>query len=80
MTDIGIPYAALLFLPAFSYEDLEKAEVELMKIDGVAVKYSMVSQIILGNLCYRLFDNNYSDQKRFLVERYKYQPETKIEY
>jgi hypothetical protein len=45
-----------------------------MQIGGIKLDSSIVTQIILGGLCYRRLDNRYSKQTQMLVSEYKAEP------
>lgn len=56
--DIGSPYGLLLIAPLYQDGDLERLENELkIKVKGVKIKTSMISDRLIGNLGFRKIDN-----------------------
>lgn len=78
--DIGAPYGILLFLPIFTNGELNVILKELSTIKGISIETSIATDILIGNLCYRRFDNAYARQQRILVEEYGLRPLPKITY
>ena len=56
--------------PVLKDEDIEKIKSELFKtIKGVKFDSLIIERMIIGNMCYRKFDNLYSDQYLALVKK-----------
>ena len=80
--NIAVPMGAIALMPIFEEGYLEytakKIEEELQ---GSLVKTSIITDIIIGSLCYRRFDNNYSKQQHKLLTEYKkLNPQKLIDY
>lgn len=71
--DIGVPVGVMFILPVFDEEDLEKAAKDFSGIKGAELKVSVITKVVLGNLCYRKFDNAYSAQQEDLNKYFKAQ-------
>ncbi len=68
--DIGAPYGILLFLPVFDNADVDITIRELLKTKGIVIQTEIVTNILIGDFCYRRFDNAYSLQAKILAEDY----------
>ncbi len=78
--DASIPYGGFFILPITQDGLLEKVTEQLKSISGTNVYALVASEIVLGSLCYRLFDNAYSSQQRMLADEYKKHPVEKANY
>lgn len=78
--DIGEPFGLVFFIPVFSDGELEKFRESLSKIKGVKIKSYVSIETLFGELCYRRFDNSYSQQYNILLNEYKVKPLPKINY
>ncbi len=79
--NISIPEGIMLFAPVYTDGDLEKiAENLKAKLNGVKIKTSIVTNIILGTLCFRRFDVGYTRQYSYLKSVKKIAEKTKINY
>lgn len=79
--DIGTPNAGLLMMPVLSETDLESAaEFLRTNIQGVSVSTLVITNIIIGSLCYRRFDNAYSRQYKRLEDAGIIEPKPKTNY
>ena len=69
------PFGNMFIVPILREGELE-TELEWlnMQIGGIKLDSSIVTQIILGGLCYRRLDNRYSKQTQMLVSEYKAEP------
>ena len=66
--DIGSPHSIVLFYPILKEGELNQTMEEIKsRIKGVVVTSLIISTVLLGSLCYRLFDNDYSRQHDILV-------------
>lgn len=66
--NIGIPDGAIRFLPVFNDGYLDDVTKTLEKeLAGSSVRNLIVTDILVGSLCYRRFDNDYSRQYKLLV-------------
>jgi DNA-binding Lrp family transcriptional regulator len=67
--NIGMPDGAMRFLPVFNDGDIDKVTKTIEKeLTGSSVRNFIVTDILVGSLCYRRFDNDYSRQHRLLTE------------
>ena len=79
--NIGMPDGAILFLPVMNEGDLDKAAKRIEKeLQGSIVSGSVITNIIVGSLCYRRFDNDYSRQHELLIEFGKLEPKAPSNY
>ena len=79
--NISIPEGIMLLTPVYNDGDLEKiAENLKAKLNGVKIKTSIVTNIILGTLCFRRFDVGYTRQYSYLKSVKKIAEKTKINY
>lgn len=70
--DISVPDGVIFIAPILSDNDLENLKVSLLNnVKGIEIEEMIMTDVIVGRLCYRLFDNMYSTQYKPLVERYK---------
>jgi hypothetical protein len=75
------PDGIFYLFPVLKEEDMERIEHELSNtIKGVKFDSLIVESIIVGNICYRKFDNLYRDQYVSLVKRKSIQVQTRIIY
>ncbi len=79
--DTSNPAGLVACLPVFRDGELEST-VENMAPDtlGIKIRAYITTSILLGNFCYRNFDNNYSAQQNVLVKDYKLKPVPKLNY
>ena len=60
---------------------MQKVEIGLSEtIKGVKFDSLIIESTIIGNICYRKFDNLYSDQYISLVKRKSIQPQKRTLY
>jgi len=65
----------LFIIPIFKDGELEEEKEWLnQQIKGIKIKSMIFTKTILGELCYRKFDNNYSGQIHTLISEYKEEP------
>ena len=69
--DTGIPNGTMFVLPAFSDADIEEAEKELSAIKNARITTSLVASVLVGNLCFRRFDNAYTRQYSRLITDFR---------
>jgi hypothetical protein len=56
-TEISSPYGALLILPVYLDDDLEKAKEGLLqRAKGIRIRLSVVTNVLVGDLGTRKFD------------------------
>ncbi|MDE1871239.1 MAG: Lrp/AsnC family transcriptional regulator [Candidatus Micrarchaeota archaeon] len=75
------PKGILLYLPIFNDGDLETAieNFALMNI-GTINRTVIITSLLLGEFCFRSFDNVYSIQEEILIKEYKLNYPPKIDY
>ncbi len=67
--------------PVLKESDTEAIENDLFKvIKGVKFDSLIIESAIVGDICYRKFDNLYSDQYLSLVKRKSIQPQKRTLY
>ncbi|OJI07154.1 hypothetical protein Micr_00798 [Candidatus Micrarchaeum sp.] len=68
--DMETPDGIFYLFPVLKEEDIEKIKGELSEtIKGVKFDSLIIERMIIGNICYRKFDNLYSDQYLALVKK-----------
>ena len=65
--DIGIPYGAGLIIPVYENE-LEIISKRMSNVRGIELNSLIITEILIGNINVRLFDNNYSVQFGNLIK------------
>ena len=78
--DIGIPFGSLLSIPVFDNVSLGGMKKEIERTKGIEVNTAIVTEILVGDFCYRKFDNSHSRQIKTLVEKYGIKPLEKTSY
>ncbi|MEM3839249.1 MAG: AsnC family transcriptional regulator [Candidatus Micrarchaeaceae archaeon] len=68
--DIGSPYGALLLAPVYDNNDIIEIRKNISQYLGTETSMAVVTNIIVGRLCYRRFDNAYSKQLDILKTNY----------
>ncbi len=68
--DIKMPEGVFLIMPVRNDRDIIEADEQLRKIDGAEVDSIIVTNVIVGSLCYRRFDNRHSSQYTILKNDY----------
>ncbi|MDE1869154.1 MAG: hypothetical protein KGH60_04300 [Candidatus Micrarchaeota archaeon] len=78
--DTGAP--ALFIFPVYRDGDLQRVETSLLeRVKGFELITLIVTEVLLGTLCYRLFDNMHSRQYSRIIEDYKRNlPQNKVDY
>lgn len=66
------PDGFMFIMPVMKEGELEEETTWLkQQIKGIKIRTSISTRIIVGELCYRKFDNNYSSQMQTLISVYK---------
>lgn len=79
--NIGSPFGAIMFLPITEEGYLDKvADTIEQELQGSVVRSSVVTNVLLGSLCYRRFDSNYSRQYKLLIDFKRIVPQALIQY
>lgn len=79
--DVNIPNGVIFFIPIFNDGDLKTTEDTFKNLKlGTNLNTMVITKNIIGNFCYRLFDNSYSKQHQILIEEYKEPMITQINY
>ncbi|MDE1861234.1 MAG: hypothetical protein KGH72_05990 [Candidatus Micrarchaeota archaeon] len=66
--NIGAPGGMMFFMPVFEEEEFEEAfRYYQNEVDGTIMRSMIVTEVLVGSLCYRKFDNHYSRQHSLLV-------------
>ncbi len=75
------PDGSVIFMPVFEYDELDKAVEELTALDmGVKLSTLVASNMLVGNFCYRRFDNAHSVQQKILESQYGRDKTERIDY
>lgn len=79
--DVANPDGYLFFLPVLQEGALSQAFEKIAKLNlGVDLKTSIITEILVGSFCYRLFDISYARQYSLLVEEYGLKAEKRTDY
>jgi hypothetical protein len=79
--DTFAPQNVVLYLPIFNYGELEKTSEEISSLNlGAELKTATVTNILMGDFCYRRFDNVCSIQQEVLEKDYGFKPAERIDY
>ena len=74
--EIGTPDGCILIMPIFKDSEFQEVQKEIeSNVKGVEIENLVVTNVVVGSLCYRRFDNDYSSQYRILSEEYKILPQ-----
>lgn len=68
--DIKMPEGVLFIMPVRNDAEAIEADDQLRKIGGAEVDSMIVTNVIVGSLCYRRFDNRHSSQYSILKSGY----------
>jgi DNA-binding Lrp family transcriptional regulator len=68
--DIKMPEGVLFLMPVKNDLDMIAVDEELKKVDGTRMDSMIVTNVIVGSLCYRKFDNRHSIQYETLKNEY----------
>lgn len=68
--DIKMPEGVLFLMPVRNDTEIMEADEELRRVGGAEVDSMIVTNIIVGSLCYRKFDNSSSSQYRILQDEF----------
>ncbi len=81
MGNIGMPDGGIMFMPVLSDGELDRTVMRVEKeLQGSIVRGSVVTNALVGNLCYRRFDNDYSRQHKLLIDFGKLEPKKPADY
>ena len=78
--DIAMPDGVFHMAPIFRDEDFSRLNNELTSIKGTNVNTLIITDLILGSLCYRNFDNNYYQSNILLADDYNIKVSKKETY
>ncbi len=79
--DIANPYGMIFLIPVIESEEFQKIIEKQNKLNlGERLKTLIVTDILVGNFCFRKFDNAYSVQQKILEEEYGYKKVERINY
>ena len=75
------PSGLLLSVPVQDIDKLEEIKREWKsKVKGIEIRELVVSNIILGSICYRRFDPRYAREYELLIELHRAEPSQKKDY
>ena len=72
--------AEYIHLPVFREGELEMVKENISKTKGIDLSSAVVTESIIGGICFRRFDNAYSSQSKTLTERFGERPSPKPSY
>ena len=68
--DVGVPNGVLFLFPVIKESALQDTEGRLTsELDGFKISSLIITNVVLGELCYRLYDNKYTIQYENLIKR-----------
>ena len=75
------PLGFLLSVPVQDIDKLEEIKQEWKsKVKGIEIRELVVSNIILGSICYRRFDPRYTQEYEWLIKLHRAEPFHKKDY
>jgi hypothetical protein len=75
------PLGFLLSVPVQDIDKLEEIKREWKsKVKGIEIRELVVSNIILGSICYRRFDPRYTQEYEWLIKLHRAEPFHKKDY
>lgn len=79
--DMINPEGGMLCVPVMNYNDLDSCIERISNLQlGVRLSTLVFTNVLIGNLCYRKFDNAYSSQQKILEEQYRMHRAIKTDY
>ena len=69
--DIKMPEGVFILMPVKNNEDMITVDEQLKRISGTEIDTQIVTNVIVGSLCYRKFDNKESNQYKILKTEYE---------
>lgn len=79
--NVGAPNGSIAFLPITTGNPIDNvAETVYRELQGSIVKSMIITDVLIGSLCYRRFDNNYSRQYNTLSVLKKIEPAKLTDY
>jgi DNA-binding Lrp family transcriptional regulator len=80
MGEITVPRSILMIAPIFKDDEIEKLTESGMNVQGVKIRRLIIADILVGSLCYRHFDNEYSSSWDLLVKGKAVSPKERVDY
>jgi DNA-binding Lrp family transcriptional regulator len=71
------PYGLMFIMSVYEEKDLTQTEEKFLKIKGIKIDTLILTDVFIGSLCFRKYDNDYSSQHKRLVEEFGL-PESKL--
>lgn len=78
--DITTPFGILSLIPILEEPDFETVISTLGSVKGAIVNGGVITNTLIGKLCYRAFDNAYAEQTEFLEKDFNIKAPQKINY
>ena len=79
--DTIAPDGTVIYLPVFRNGDLESTIEERTALGlGINIRTLTVTSVLLGDFCFRSFDNMYSIQQDILTKEYSLKQQPKLDY
>jgi Lrp/AsnC family transcriptional regulator for asnA, asnC and gidA len=69
--DIKMPEGVFILMPVANNEDMIAVDEQLKEIGGTEIDTQIITNVIVGSLCYRKFDNSESSQYKILKTEYE---------
>jgi DNA-binding Lrp family transcriptional regulator len=72
VSDVELPHGIMFIMPVFNDQELALTQDHIKsKLNGIEVKTLIITDVILGSLCYRKQDKYQTAQYKLLTEEYK---------
>jgi DNA-binding Lrp family transcriptional regulator len=78
--DMGVPDGMFFVKPIFDNQEFYKEEEKLGSIKGTNTTSLIITNIVIGSLCYRNFDMTHSEIYEVLIKNNKIQSKEKTDY
>ncbi|MCL5433704.1 MAG: hypothetical protein M1538_01855 [Candidatus Marsarchaeota archaeon] len=74
--DIGTPVGEIYIAPILNEDDYQTYEQILKYFKSIEVNSVLITNVVIGSIINRNFDNIYAPEYKVLVEEYKFKPES----
>ncbi|MCL5433703.1 MAG: hypothetical protein M1538_01850 [Candidatus Marsarchaeota archaeon] len=76
VVDIGTPVGEIYIAPILNEDDYQTYEQILKYFKSIEVNSVLITNVVIGSIINRNFDNIYAPEYKVLVEEYKFKPES----
>jgi DNA-binding Lrp family transcriptional regulator len=78
--DITTPVGTIVIAPILNEDDYYKYEQTFKYLKSCVITTTLITNVLVGSIINRNFDNTYANEYKLLVEEYKIKQEEKINY